>query len=591
LPVRGIISTLAIVWRIAAPYFLRAEDRWFGRLLLAAVIAIELSIVAITVLINEWNARFYNALQDRNWGEFVYQLGYFCVLAAAFILLAVYQLYLNQWLQIRWRRWLTANYLDHWLAGANHYRMQLLGDAADNPDQRIAEDITQFVQLTLTIGLQLLNSCVTLVSFMVILWSLSAAAPLHLFGATFEIPGYLLWAALIYAIAGTALTHWIGRPLIALNFQQQRYEADFRFNLVRVRESSEQIALLDGERAETDRLLLRFGAVVGNWYAIMTRQKKLTFFTAGYAQASLVFPFVMVSPAYFAGVVQLGGLMQTANAFGQVQSALSVFVTLYTSLAEWRAVIERLAGFDRSVATARAVAATPPVIELACGEVPAVSFDELAVRLPKGTPLVDADDISIGAGDRVLVNGPSGSGKSTLFRALAGVWPFGAGTIKLPGDARVMILPQRPYFPVAPLGAAVAYPADAGTFDAATVAELITAVGLPALAERLDEEAHWNRMLSPGEQQRLGLARAILQKPDYLFLDEATASLDEASEASLYRLLQQRLPSTAIVSIGHRSTLLPMHRRFLSLMPEDGRHRVRERPASEVLAPARAAAT
>jgi putative ATP-binding cassette transporter len=591
LPVRGIISTLAIVWRIAAPYFLRAEDRWFGRLLLAAVIAIELSIVAITVLINEWNARFYNALQDRNWSEFVYQLGYFCVLAAAFILLAVYQLYLNQWLQIRWRRWLTAAYLDHWLAGANHYRMQLLGDAADNPDQRIAEDITQFVQLTLTIGLQLLNSCVTLGSFMVILWSLSAAAPLHLFGTTFDIPGYLLWAALIYAVLGTALTHWIGRPLIALNFQQQRYEADFRFNLVRVRENSEQIALLDGERAETDRLLLRFGAVVGNWYAIMTRQKRLTFFTAGYAQASVVFPFVMVSPAYFAGVVQLGGLMQTANAFGQVQSALSVFVTLYTSLAEWRAVVERLAGFDRSVATARAVAATPPVIDLARGEASAVSFEELAVRLPNGVPLDDADDISIGAGDRVLVSGPSGSGKSTLFRALSGVWPFGAGTIELPEDAKIMILPQRPYFPVAPLGTAVAYPAEAGSFDAATIAELIAAVGLPALAERLDEEAHWNRMLSPGEQQRLGVARAILQKPDYLFLDEATASLDEASEAALYRLLQQRLPSTAIISIGHRSTLLPMHRRFLSLMPEGERHRVRERPAGEVLAPARAAVT
>ncbi len=588
---RGIISTLAIVWRIAAPYFLRAEDRWFGRLLLAAVIAIELSIVAITVLINEWNARFYNALQDRNWSEFVYQLGYFCVLAAAFILLAVYQLYLNQWLQIRWRRWLTAAYLDHWLAGANHYRMQLLGDAADNPDQRIAEDITQFVQLTLTIGLQLLNSCVTLGSFMVILWSLSAAAPLHLFGTTFDIPGYLLWAALIYAVLGTALTHWIGRPLIALNFQQQRYEADFRFNLVRVRENSEQIALLDGERAETDRLLLRFGAVVGNWYAIMTRQKRLTFFTAGYAQASVVFPFVMVSPAYFAGVVQLGGLMQTANAFGQVQSALSVFVTLYTSLAESRAVVERLAGFDRSVATARAVAATPPVIDLARGEASAVSFEELAVRLPNGIPLVDADNISIGAGDRVLVSGPSGSGKSTLFRALSGVWPFGAGTIELPEDAKIMILPQRPYFPIAPLGTAVAYPAEAESFDAATIAELIAAVGLPALAERLDEEAHWNRMLSPGEQQRLGVARAILQKPDYLFLDEATASLDEASEAALYRLLQQRLPSTAIISIGHRSTLLPMHRRFLALMPEGERHRVRERPAGEVLAPARAAAT
>jgi putative ATP-binding cassette transporter len=469
--------------------------------------------------------------------------------------------------------------------------MQLLGDAADNPDQRIAEDITQFVQLTLTIGLQLLNSCVTLGSFMVILWSLSAAAPLHLFGTTVDIPGYLLWAALIYAVVGTALTHWIGRPLIALNFQQQRYEADFRFNLVRVRENSEQIALLDGERAETDRLLLRFGAVVGNWYAIMTRQKRLTFFTAGYAQASVVFPFVMVSPAYFAGVVQLGGLMQTANAFGQVQSALSVFVTLYTSLAEWRAVVERLAGFDRSVATARAVAATPPVIDIERGDASAVGFEELAVHLPNGMPLVDADDISIGAGDRVLVSGPSGSGKSTLFRALAGVWPFGAGTIKLPEDAKIMILPQRPYFPVAPLGTVVAYPAEAGSFEAATIAELIAAVGLPAFAERLDEEAHWNRMLSPGEQQRLGVARAILQKPDYLFLDEATASLDEASESALYRLLQQRLPSTTIVSIGHRSTLLPMHRRFLSLMPEGGRRRVRERPAGEVLVPARAAVT
>ena len=394
---RGIFSRLAIVWRIASPYF-RSQDRWPGRLLLAAVIAIELSIVGITVLLNEWNARFYNALQDRNWNAFVYQLGYFCVLAAAFILLAVYQLYLNQWLQIRWRRWLTSSYLDHWMEGANHYRMQLLGDAADNPDQRISEDIAQFIQLTLGIGLQLLNSCVTLFSFMIILWSLSAAAPLHLFGMSFNIPGYLLWAALIYACIGTALTHLIGRPLIALNFQQQRYEADFRFNLVRVRENSEQIALLDGERAERDRLLMRFGNVVANWLAIMSRQKKLTFFTASYAQASVVFPFIMVSPAYFASAIQLGGLMQTANAFGQVQGALSVFVSLYRNLAEWSAVIERLSGFDKSVAAARAVAVTPPVIGVAAGEAAAVSFKDLAVRLPNGVPLVNADDIAIRAG-------------------------------------------------------------------------------------------------------------------------------------------------------------------------------------------------
>jgi len=573
--VKGIFSTLATVWRIASPYF-RSEDRGPGFVLLAAVIAIELSIVGITVLINEWNNRFYNALQDRNWDAFVYQLGYFCVLATAFILLAVYQLYLNQWLQIRWRRWLTATYLDHWLEGANHYRMQLLGDAADNPDQRISEDIRQFIELTLNIGLQLLNSCVTLFSFMIILWSLSAAAPLHLFGAAFNIPGYLLWAAMIYAVIGTALTHLIGRALIALNFQQQRYEADFRFNLVRVRENSEQIALLEGEPAERDRLLVRFGNVVANWYAIMIRQKKLTFFTAGYAQASVVFPFIMVSPAYFASVIQLGGLMQTANAFGQVQGALSVFVNIYRSLAEWRAVIERLSGFDQSVAAARAVAVAPPVIALEPSEAAAVTLHDLAVRLPNGVPLLNASDISIKLGERVLVSGPSGAGKSTLFRALAGVWPFGAGTIQVPKGARVMILPQRPYFPIAPLAAAVVYPAAPGSFDAAQVAALIAAVGLPDLAARIEEEAHWNRMLSPGEQQRLGIARAILQAPDYLFLDEATASLDEEAEAALYHLLERRLAAATIVSIGHRATLAAFHRRRLALAREGDRYWLRE---------------
>ena len=565
-------TTLATVWRLASPYF-SSEDRWAGRILLAAVIAIELSIVGITVLLNTWNNVFYNALQNRDWNAFVYQLGYFCVLAAAFIFLAVYQLYLNQWLQIRWRRWMTQQYLDHWLAGANHYRMQLLGDAADNPDQRISEDIAQFIGATLTIGLQLLNSCVTLLSFMIILWGLSAAAPLHLFGITFSIPGYLLWAALIYAVAGTALTHLIGRPLIALNFQQQRYEADFRFNMVRVRENSEQIALLTGERAETERLLFRFGNVVANWMAIMTRQKKLTFFTASYAQASVVFPFIMVSPAYFAGVVQLGGLMQSANAFNRVQDALSVFVTLYRSLAEWRAVIERLSGFDRAVANAHAVAMTPPVIEIAPGDGAAVAIKDLAVRLPNGAPLVTASDLTIQTGDKVLVTGPSGAGKSTLFRALAGIWPFGSGAVTVPKAAKLMMLPQRPYFPIAPLADAVAYPAEPGTFDAAHVAELISAVGLPALAPRIEEEAHWNRMLSLGEQQRLGLARAILLQPDYLFLDEATASLDEPAEAALYHLLEQRLPHTAIISIGHRATLAAFHRRRVELTRE-GDHAV-----------------
>jgi putative ATP-binding cassette transporter len=580
--VRGIIATLATVWRIASPYF-RSEDRWAGRGLLAAVIAIELSIVGLTVLLNSWNARFYNALQDKNWDAFVYQLGYFSVLAAVFVALAVYQLYLNQWLQIRWRRWLTRAYLDHWMAGSNHYRMQLLGDAADNPDQRIAEDINSFIQSTLNIGLQLLNSLVSLFSFMIILWGLSAEAPLHLFGMSLDIPGYLLWAALLYSIVGTGLTHLIGRALIALNFQQQRYEADFRFSLVRVRENAEQIALLAGEPAERDRLLMRFGNVVSNWLAIMSRQKKLTFFTACYSQAAVVFPFIMVSPAYFAGAVQLGGLMQTANAFGQVQSALSVFVTLYRSLADWRAVIERLDGFDRSVAAAQALAVTPPVIAVTPGDgATTITLKDLAVRLPNGMPLVNAAELTIAAGDQVLVNGPSGSGKSTLFRAMAGIWPFGTGTVTVPKNAKVMMLPQRPYFPIAPLAAAVAYPAEPGTFDNATVAELIAAAGLPALAARIEEEAHWNRMLSLGEQQRLGIARAILLAPDYLFLDEATASLDEEAEAAVYKLLKQRLPHTTLVSIGHRSTLAAFHRRRLTLSREGDRFWLRDSGAAAV---------
>ncbi|HEX5518224.1 MAG TPA: ABC transporter ATP-binding protein/permease, partial [Pseudolabrys sp.] len=454
--------------------------------------------------------------------------------------------------------------------------------AADNPDQRIAEDVKQFIDAGATgigilpIGLSLLNATVTLASFAVILWNLSATAPLHVFGILIDIPGYLLWAALIYAIVGTTFTHLIGRALIALNFQQQRYEADFRFNLVRVRENSEQIALLSGERAERDRLLLRFANVVSNWMAIMSRQKKLTFLTAGYSQAAVVFPYIMVSPAYFAGKVQLGGLMQTANAFGQVQGALSVFVNVYRQLAEWRAVVERLSGFDRSIAVAREAAVTPPVIALATTDANVITLEDLSVRLPDGVPLISADDISIKLGERVLVSGPSGAGKSTLFRALAGVWPFGEGAITVPKNARMMILPQRPYFPIAPLAAAVAYPAEPGQFDAAAIAELISAVGLPALVPRIEEEAHWNRMLSLGEQQRLGIARALLYRPDFLFLDEATASLDEPSEAALYRLLEQRLAQATVVSIGHRATLAAFHRRRLAFTGASDRHVVEE---------------
>ena len=579
-----LVSTLAIIYRLARPYFF-SEDRRAGRSLLAAVITIELSIVAINVMLNQWNNRFYNALQERNWDNFVWELMFFCGLAATYIVLAVYQLYLNQWLQIRWRRWMTREYLDHWLKNANHYRMQLLGDAADNPDQRIAEDINLFIDRTLSVSVGLLSAIVTLCSFVVILWILSAAAPLQLFGTSFSIPGYLVWAALLYAVVGTALTHLVGWPLVTLNFRQQRYEADFRFNLVRVRENSEQIALLAGETAEEERLLDRFGYVVGNFLSIMQRTKKLTFLTSGYAQISIVFPFIVISPAYFGGAVQLGGLMQTASAFTSVQGALSFFVNAYRQLAEWRAVIARLDGFNIAVERARATSTATPAIAVSAREgKDRLEIDDLLVRLPQGTALLAASDLAISTGERVLLTGPSGAGKSTLFRAIAGTWPFGAGTIRVPKGAKLMTLPQRPYFPIGTLAAAVTYPDEPGTFDAETLREVITAVGLPALADRLGEEAHWNRMLSLGEQQRLGIARAILQAPDYLFLDEATASLDEAAESGVYRLLNARLKRSAIVSIGHRSTLAAFHRRGLVLERDGEINRLRQAalaPAAE----------
>ena len=574
----NIRSTLATVWRIAAPYF-RSEDKWAGRGLLAAVIAIELVLVGMDVLINLWRNRFYNALQAKDWDGFVREVIVFCVLAGATVVLSIYQLYLNQWLQIRWRNWMTTKYLGEWLHDANHYRMQLQGDAADNPDQRVSDDVKLFVDRTLNIGVGLLNATVTLFSFVIILWGLSAAAPLHVFGNAFEIPGYLVWGALIYAIFGTALTQWIGSPLVNLDFQQQRAEADFRFSLVRVRENSEQIALLQGERAERARLLERFGRVVGNWYAIMGRTKRITAFTQSYAQAAVVFPMVLVAPAYFANKIQLGAVTQTAEAFGSVQGALSFFVSTYRTLAEWRAVVARLDGFEMAIGSAAKLKTAADAIKMEPSSGGNdIGLKQFLLRLPNGTPLVSADSFSIHGNERTLVTGPSGAGKSTLFRAIAGIWPFGAGSIAIPANATLMMLPQKPYFPVGALQAAIVYPAEASAFSADRVREALIAVGLPRLASRLEEDAHWNRMLSPGEQQRLGLVRALLHAPQYLFLDEATASLDEPSEARLYRLLEEKLPATTIVSIGHRSTLEAFHQRNVVLAPDGDRFTLQDRP-------------
>lgn len=570
-----LLSAIKDVFRLAMPYF-RGDDRFAGWLLLGAVIGLELGIVALNVLFNQWNARFYDAIQNKDWASFQYELLFFTGLAVLFIVVAVYQIYLQQWLRIRWRQWMTENYLKRWLEHSVHYRMRVVGDPADNPDQRIAQDLELFAERGIELGVGLLGAVLTLVSFVVILWGLSGAAAFPIFGVT--IPGYLVWAAILYAVLGTIGAHYIGRSLIALNFNQQRFEADFRYHLVRVRENGEQIALLDGEPAERRRLGERFAILVGNFRRIMNAQKRLTGFSASYTQASIIFPFVVVSPAYFAGTISLGILTQTAQAFGQVQNSLSFFVRVYATLAEWRAVVERLTGFEQAVAEGERL---KRVSELTHEERDGIGLviDGLDVRLPTGAPLVRAEKVSIAPAESVLVTGPTGSGKSTLFRAIAGIWPFGAGKIATGKGKKLMVLPQRPYVPFGTLKAALTYPDAPDGFSREALSEALDAVGLAKFKDRLDEDASWPHILSQGEQQRLSLARALLGKPDLLLLDEATSALDEDSEAALYRLLAKRLPQATVISIGHRSTLFGLHQRRLDFrrLP-DGGHRMEPAP-------------
>jgi vitamin B12/bleomycin/antimicrobial peptide transport system ATP-binding/permease protein len=550
-------------WSITKPYWF-SEDRWAGRGLLVAVVALNLGIVGINVLLNKWNNAFYNSLQDKDYAVFVTQIFKFTYLAAAYIVMAVYQLYLNQMLQIRWRRWLTERYLGAWLRDTSYYRMQLHASETDNPDQRISEDLRLFVSTTLGLSLGILRAVVTLVSFVAILWSLSG--PLTIPWLNVTVPGYMVWAALVYAILGTWLTDWIGRPLVMLNFNQQRYEADFRFSLVRFRENTEGVALYHGEADELRGFRERFGNVVRNWWAIMRQQKRLTSFTAGYGQAAIIFPFVVAAPRYFRGEFALGGLMQTASAFGQVQDSLSYIVSTYTDIAEWRAVVARLGGFERALADVRTEAAIQGIRhEEAPGH--GLELDHVSLGLPDGRPLVDDVSFSLHQGDTALISGPSGSGKSTLFRAIAGIWPFGRGRVSMPAGDRVLFLPQKPYLPLGTIREIVAYPAPPEGVSDAMLREALEAVELPELTGRLDESANWALRLSPGEQQRIAFARALVQKPDWLFLDEATSAIDEEAEARLYALLRERLPGATLFSVGHRSTLRPFHARRLVVTP------------------------
>jgi putative ATP-binding cassette transporter len=529
--------------------------------------------------LNQWNHAFYNALQDKDLVAFRGQLFRVTWLIAIFIFLAVYQVYLNQMLEIRWRRWLTDRYLRAWLADGAYYRMQLVARETDNPDQRIAEDIHLLAAHTLGLFTGGLRAIVTLVTFVAILWGLSGTLTVSVGGSSFAVPGYMVWVAVLYAIAGTWLTDWLGRPLVRLNFDRQRYEADFRFSLVRFRENTEGVALYRGESDEFRGFRQRFEDVVDNWWGIMRRQKRMAYFTSGYGLGAWIVPSIVAAPRFFRGELGLGGLMQTSQAFQQVQDALSFFVQSYKELAAWGSVVERLAGFERALEHVRR-RSTDVGVRRAEGRPTHLTVEGLDLHLPDGQPLIANINLSLARGETVLLGGASGSGKSTLFRAIAGIWPFGRGDIHVPQDARVLFLPQRPYLPLGALRDVVSYPMPAGGVDDKTLREALEAVGLEKLAARLDEVTHWALQLSPGEQQRLAFARALVQKPSWLFLDEATSALDEATEVHLYRLVRERLPETMVFSIGHRATLGPFHsRRLMVKLSGNGPASIVELPA------------
>ena len=578
------IPVVRQITRLADPYFVTndrgdlqlggvgvhhvTERRLASSLIIALVVINQLQ-VGINIRLSFFNRDWFNAIQNKDSAAFWSLLfGVFFFWAAIAVVSGLIEYYAESVLKIRWRRWMSERYYGLWLNDGGLYRAALIGQAADNPDQRIAEDVRNFLNSTYAFSISLLSTVSTLVSFSIILWTIPVDFTVP--GTDLAVPGLPFWAALVFSVVGTWLTHLIGKPLVQLEFSRERYEADFRFALARLREYSEQVALLRGENAERQILGGRFGSIVSNFYAIVGRSLKLLTFTTTYFQANVVIPYLIVAPYFFLGKITLGQMTQTAGAFGRVESALTFFIARYQSLASYRAVVERLATFRSAIEKARELGTKPPRIERTEHFGRDLVLRGLVLCLPDGREIVRADRLTIEAGTTTLVSGPSGSGKSTLFRAISGIWPYGRGTIDRPADANMMLLPQRPYVPSGTLETAVAYPSALGTYGDKAVSEALELTRLASLATEIHSENNWAQRLSGGEQQRLAIARAILDKPDWLFLDEATSALDEKLEAEIYRMLSEVLPNTTIVSIGHRSTLVALHRRHIEMEPAQG---------------------
>lgn len=549
------------VWYLTKSYW-QSEEKKKAFFLLGCIIALTLGVVYMLVLLNQWNNSFYSALQNYDAKKIFDELIHFSWLAAIYILLAVYSYYLQQTLILNWRRWLTTRFIDIWLQNKTYYNLQMFGKDTDNPDQRISEDVRQFVEMTLSFGIGILKAFCTFASFVVILYNLSGSLSFTFMGKTWTINGYMLWASLLYSVIGTYITHLVGRKLVKINFIQQKYEADFRFSMIRLRESAESVAFYRGEAQEGSVFKQRFKMLLDNFWKLVNKQKQLVFLNSGYSQIAIIFPFVVAMNRYLTKEVTLGGLMQVASAFGRVQDSLSYFVDMYSSIAQWQAVVMRLTYFGRHMHEVSQQAERFHVERFAAADV--VEVSNMQINLPDGKPLLENISFTLHPGHNVLIKGVSGSGKSTLLRAISGIWPFVDGKIFLPERDKLMFIPQKPYLPLGTLRAALNYPGNKPIDDTELI-YLMDLCQIGYLKDKLDLEADWSHVLSVGEQQRLAFVRAHIQQPQWLFLDEATSALDEDTEATMYSLLQERLQQTTVVSVGHRSTLNKYHELVLRL--------------------------
>jgi putative ATP-binding cassette transporter len=556
-----------ILWRLGAIYW-RAPGAGVGFAMLAGAMGLELAMVYGNFLISDAERTVFDALEMKSAPAFFASLGLLAAAMAAFVLASTLRIWLRQLLEVRWREGVTRAYVERWMGPRAFCQAEMHRQQLDNPDQRIAEDVRDFVASALGLSLSLLQAVGTLVSFGGLLWALSRQVPLHLRGAELQVPGGMLWVALLWAVATTWLTHRVGRRLVRINFDKLRFEADFRFGLIRFRENVESVALSRGEVVEQRSALERFGRVMHNWWKLIAAQRNLSFLTNGIGQASSLVPLIVAAPAYLGGHLTLGDLAQVRFAYGQVAGALAWFVNAYQEIARWRANIERLATFAEMMDdTDRELAEGGIRLVSAGSETLRLSALELVAR--DGTPLMQPANAAIRCGDRVAITGPSGAGKTTLLRAIAGIWPFGHGRIEVPSRGRMFFLPQRPYFPLGTLRAVVSYPAAEGIFPDARVREVFRLLGLELLEDRLDRHEIWDESLSAQEQQRLAIARVLLHEPEWLFLDKATSALDEATERRVYELLRERLPETTVVTVAQRPGLEAYHERRWHLAVAD----------------------